>query len=177
MLAVEEVKTKTREETIIEWYQEVFPNATRYIQHNGGNLEEAREVFQDALVLYYEKSLDDQFQPEVGDKAYLMGIVKHQWLKHRRSRPNFEGLEHVEAIEEYPPAPRAQKLLNYLKQAGLKCMDLLQSFYYEQLTMKELAIRFGYSGERSATVQKYKCLEKVRDEIKQKSQRYEDFLD
>jgi hypothetical protein len=43
--------------------------------------------------------------------------------------------------------------------------------------MKQIAGLFGYSGERSVTVQKYKCLEKVRDTIKQNALHYEDFID
>jgi len=45
-------------------------------------------------------------------------------------------------------------------------MDLLQAFYYFKTPMREIAEEFGYRSERSATVQKYKCLEKVRDTVK-----------
>jgi predicted DNA-binding protein YlxM (UPF0122 family) len=45
-------------------------------------------------------------------------------------------------------------------------MELLKAFYYDHCSMQEVADRFGFNGRRSATVQKYKCLEKVREEIK-----------
>jgi len=54
---------------------------------------------------------------------------------------------------------------------------LLRAFYYDKLSMSKIANRFGFSSERSATVQKYKCLEKVRDLVKEKSLSYEDFLE
>ncbi len=54
-------------------------------------------------------------------------------------------------------------------------MDMLQAFYYDKLNMREIAERFNLSGERSATVQKHKCLEKVREKVKEKSMTYEDF--
>jgi hypothetical protein len=41
--------------------------------------------------------------------------------------------------------------------------------------MKQIAQRFGLSGERSAAVQKHKCLEKVRNTVKEKALTYEDF--
>ncbi|MEO1054981.1 MAG: sigma-70 family RNA polymerase sigma factor [Bacteroidota bacterium] len=177
MLVVEESNIQTREATIIRWYKEVFPHAAAYIQRQGGDLEEAKEIFQEALVSYYEKCSSSDFQPAVGDQAYLMGIVKKQWLKYRKSRTGNQSLDHIEVTEEKMPKPQAEKLLQYLKRAGEKCMGLLQSFYYEKLTMRQVADRFSYSSERSATVQKYKCLEKVRDEIKQRSLNHEDFLD
>ncbi|MEO9803640.1 MAG: hypothetical protein ABJF04_10355 [Reichenbachiella sp.] len=177
MLVLEESKTQTREATIVKWYAEVFPQAAAHIQRRGGDLEAAKEVFQEAIILYYEKLISEKFQPVISDRAYLMGIVKNRWLKHCEQFARNESLEHIEIIEEKEQKPLTQKLLNYLKQSGERCMDLLQSFYYEKLTMKQVANRYGYGGERSATVQKYKCLEKVREEVKQKSLSYEDFLD
>lgn len=177
MLVLEKQRTYTREETITKWYEELFPLAARYIQRRGGNLEEAKELFQEAIVIYYEKLMSERFQPEVGDKAYLIGIVKKRWLKYNKQSTSTESLEHIDITEEKVQKPLTQKLLQYLKQSGERCMDLLQSFYYEKLTMKQVADRYGYASEHSATVQKYKCLERVRDEVKQKSLSYEDFLD
>lgn len=177
MVLLEERSIHTREETIMKWYEEVFPMAAMYIQRRDGNLDDAKEVFQDAIVLYYEKLRRGDFQAELGDEAYLMGIVKNRWLKYRDQLRFNESLDHIEVTEENIGKPLTQKLLHYLKQSGERCLDLLQSFYYEKLSMKQMSERYGYTSERSATVQKYKCLEKVREEIKQKSLSYEDFLD
>ncbi|WP_282636750.1 hypothetical protein [Sphingobacterium thalpophilum] len=56
-------------------------------------------------------------------------------------------------------------------------MSLLKSFYYDQMSLQEIADDFGFSGIRSATVQKYKCLEKIRETVKEKALLYEDFLE
>jgi predicted DNA-binding protein YlxM (UPF0122 family) len=69
------------------------------------------------------------------------------------------------------------KLLNFLENAGQKCMDMLKAFYYDNLPVRTIAEQFGFSGERSATVQKYKCMEKVRETIKEKALVYEDFFE
>lgn len=177
MMVFEEVHIPTREAIIMEWYEEVFPLVAAYVQRQGGSLEEAKEVFQETIVLYYEKLVRADFRPATSDRAYLVGIAKKQWLKYREKHSRHESLERIEMIAESTQEPSMRKLLYYLKQAGEKCMDVLQSFYYENLTMRQVADRFGYTSERSATVQKYKCLEKVRDEIKQKSIHYEDFFE
>jgi hypothetical protein len=54
---------------------------------------------------------------------------------------------------------------------------LLKSFYYDKMPMSDIGRSFGFSGERSATVQKFKCLEKVRDTVKSKALQYEDFVE
>jgi predicted DNA-binding protein YlxM (UPF0122 family) len=78
---------------------------------------------------------------------------------------------------DYDPTVNTNRLLKFIEQSGRKCMELLHTFYYEKVSMKEIAGRFGFVTERSATVQKFKCLEKVRDKIKEKSIAYEDFIE
>ncbi len=177
MLVLDKVKTPIRAATITSWYEEAFPLVAAYIRRRGGDLENAREIFQEAIVLYYEKCVNDGFRSDEEDSAYLMGIAKKLWLKHYARSAKNVGMEQVDVAEENEKGPIGNKLLQHLKQTGERCLDLLQSFYYEKLTMHQVADRFGYSGERSATVQKFKCLEKVRDEVKRKSMSYEDFLE
>jgi hypothetical protein len=65
-----------------------------------------------------------------------------------------------------PEEEKARSLRQHLQAAGKKCLQLLQAFYYEQRSMEEIARAFNYRTAHSATVQKYKCLEKVRETIK-----------
>ena len=168
---------KTREALFKSLYLEAFPAVARYVGKTGGNLEEARDAFQEALVVYYEKVVVGQYQTSVSDKAYLLGITKNIWLKRRTNAIKNKSIEHLNLHDSKEEKPIANKLLLFLQRAGKKCMNLLQAFYYEKASMSELSERFEFSNERSATVQKYKCLEKVRNQIKQKSLTYGDFLD
>ncbi|MEL6536654.1 MAG: sigma-70 family RNA polymerase sigma factor [Bacteroidota bacterium] len=176
MLVLEATVEKPRSVRIAEWYEEVFPRVATYIHKQGGSLEEAKELFQEALVLYYEKISTGAFAPEHSDGAYLLGMVKHLWLKYRKQQGRLADLTETQPREEPAAEPKLEKLVLLLKQSGQRCLDLLQSFYYERLSMQKVSERFGYKSERSATVQKYKCLEKLRAEVKDKSLNYEDFL-
>lgn len=169
------VKEETREGLFTRLYLEGFPAVARHISRSGGNLEEARDIFQETLLVYYERVVIAGFQPEKVHKAYLLGIAKNMWLKKCRKGSHTEPLDDLDIAEPASEQVRTEKLLSFLKQTGEKCMDLLQSFYYEKLSMEILSKRFGFKSERSATVQKYKCLEKMRDQVKQKSLTYEDF--
>jgi DNA-directed RNA polymerase specialized sigma24 family protein len=157
-------------------YQSVFPPLCKYICKKGGSLEEAKDIFHDALIIYYEKNavaiaIADQ-------KAYVFGIAKHLWNKKLREKQRYTEL-HLLSL----PLPSQRqdvvsaKLLVFLKQTGSKCMELLQAFYFENQNAEKIAERFGFSGVRSATVQKFKCLEKVRNLVKSNAQQYEDFLE
>lgn len=176
MLTAEAVQVPSRKELITNWYTEAFPHVARYVHKHGGDAEMAKEVFQEAIVLYYEKLVSGHFSPQTNDTAYLIGIAKNRWLKYCAKHSRFEGLPTRQLEDEKEVYPDRQKLVQYLKQAGEKCMQVLQAFYYEKESMQRIARRFGFGSERSATVQKYKCLEKVRNNVKRKSMQYEDFL-
>jgi DNA-directed RNA polymerase specialized sigma24 family protein len=164
-----------REELIIAIYKKAFPVVARYISRRGGSFDEAKDVFHDALIVYYEKSAT---APLNNDTAYLVGIAKHLWLKKYRQNEQNISLDNIEIdLSEDENNLSVHRLMHFLEMAGKKCMQLLTSFYYDQLPLTDIANKFGYSGMRSATVQKYKCLEKVRETIKEKALTYDDFME
>lgn len=172
--------TAEREQYFIKLYKTAFPAIARYVSKRGGSLEEAKDVFQDAVIIYYEKSISTRQFPD-NEKAYLMGIAKHLWFKNSRVNNAYQSLEENDALmsitSDDQQQPLSAKLLDYLETSGQKCMELLRSFYYDKIPLGDIAAAFGFSGIRSATVQKFKCLEKVRNTIKSKSLSYEDFVE
>ncbi|MDM1295718.1 sigma-70 family RNA polymerase sigma factor [Sphingobacterium sp. N143] len=168
-----------RQKLFMQLYQRVFPIVARYVSKMGGSFEEAKDVFQDALVAYYEKII---VSPDAlyNDSGYLVGTSKNLWLK-RYKQKDLHGLpldlnQSDVAIEDENSLSN-KRLFRFLEMAGRKCMELLKAFYYDRMPLHEIADEFGYSGTRSATVQKYKCLEKVRNTVKEKALTYDDFMD
>ena len=170
-----------RKELLMTLYKNAFPSVARYISKMNGSLEEAQDVFQDALVIFFEKMSREELSVEGSAKAYLLGIVRHLWSKRHKLQSKTIRLEDSELSllteKDSDKIPLKGKLKKFLETTGKKCMEMLQAFYYEEVPLNQLALRFGFSSVRSATVQKYKCLEKVRNSIKEKSLHYEDFFE
>jgi DNA-directed RNA polymerase specialized sigma24 family protein len=177
MLTIEPITPQKQQELFIRLYQSAFPGAASFIRKMGGNFDEAKDIFQDALLIYYEKSSEQNFDPALNENAYLTGICKHLWYKRHRDQKAGVPLDDNLNIAEEDEPEVSNRLMRFVELSGKKCLDLLKAFYYDKLNMKDLAGTFGFSGERSATVQKYKCLEKVRNEIQQRSLSKEDFYE
>jgi DNA-directed RNA polymerase specialized sigma24 family protein len=170
-------RTEHRQELFIRLYKNAFPPVAKYVSRLGGSLEEAKDVFQDAVVIFYETT-NKHSSTFYNETAYVVGISKNLWVKrYRQSIKNLPLNDINLASDETEEMPSNNRILRFLSAAGQKCMDLLKSFYYDDLALSEIAREFGYSGVRSATVQKYKCLEKVREIIKEKALAYDDFLE
>jgi DNA-directed RNA polymerase specialized sigma24 family protein len=169
-----------REQLFIALYKKSFPLVAKYVSKMGGSFDEAKDVFQDALVIYYEKAVSNSITVRTNEQTYLLGIAKHLWAKKFKDNLQYTPLDHLsepDFTEEEDMQLSSAKLLHYLETAGQKCMEILKAFYYDNLPVATITSLFGYSGVRSATVQKYKCMEKVRETIKEKSLAYEDFIE
>lgn len=178
-METEQTETLTREELFIQLYENVFPDVAFFIRKMGGTLEDTKDIFQDALVIYYEKVTHQELVIEQNETVYLLGICKHLWYKKYRKEEQLKKgypISDLMSREDTTPGV-SQRMYKLIERSGKKCLELLQSFYFEKRNMKEIAVLFGFSGERSATAQKYKCLEKVREEIKSKSLTQEDFYE
>lgn len=157
----------TGQESLVELYRASFPAAARLIRRMGGTQEEAKDLFHDALLIFLERERAGSLQLRTSAQAYLLGVTKILWL-HNRKQPLDDLPEEVEQYiyEEQAPPEGEKQLLDYLQLAGQKCLQLLQSFYFEHRNLEDIAQRFGFSGVRSATVQKHKCLQKIRTLVK-----------
>jgi RNA polymerase sigma factor (sigma-70 family) len=162
-------------------YESAFPGVARFVSKMNGSFEDAKDIFQDALVIFHEKYAEEDFSIQSSPEAYVLGIAKHLWLKRFKTSGRHISPDAMEAAiaipEDYYPTVDTSTLLQMLEKTGKKCLDILQAFYYEKMPLHALAQKLGFGSVHSATVQKYKCLEKVRDEVKNKSISYEDFLE
>jgi len=174
-------KKQVTTESITETYERLFPAVARFVSSMNGSLPDAKDIFHDALVIYFETAVQKGNPAHTSEKGYILGIAKHLWLrKHSRDKHkvSLEDAENSISIpDDYFPTPSNKRLLTILERAGKKCMDLLRAFYFRELTIKKLARTLGYANEHSASAQKYKCLEKVKNLVKTKALTYDDFME
>jgi RNA polymerase sigma factor (sigma-70 family) len=165
---------------IEELYEQVFPAVAKFISSSGGSFEDAKDIFHDALVIFMDKKSHDMAGAIQSDKAYILGISKHLWFR-KQNKDKYYSLSIIESEfeipEDYFPTANSKRLLNFLKIVGKRCLDLLRAFYFQQKPVNEIANELDYSNEHSVSVQKYKCLEKVRNVVKEKSLAYDDFTE
>lgn len=171
-------ETKAFDSDMEALYEESFPVVARFVKKMGGDLDDAKDIFHDALIIFMEMNHRDHL---LNTTAYILGIAKHLWMRKFRVGAEMVSLSATELQiripDDYEVPVKTQKLLLYLERAGKKCMDLLRAFYYQQQRIRTIVKSMGFANEHSASVQKYKCLEKVREMVKQKSLAYEDFVE
>ena len=158
-------------------YEDAFPFVAKFVAKRNGSFEDARDIFHDSMVIFYEKIASGELPQGVADEKYVVGIAKHLWLRKFNEDHRKSGLDELERTISVPDDNfdlRNNRLLSVLQLTGRKCLELLRAFYYDNMTIREISSAFGFSNEHSASTQKYKCIEKMRATIEKKSLKYED---
>lgn len=143
----------------------VLPDVKKYIKANSGNADDADDIFQDALVILYKKVQADNFSLTAPLKNYLLAIVRNCWMQELRKRkkmPVSEMNTDIEnaTVDEEPAFTRAQAAFDLL---GEKCRQLLILFYFKRHDFKTIAAELSFSDEKTAKNQKYRCLQKAKE--------------
>ncbi|MGI4737086.1 MAG: RNA polymerase sigma factor [Janthinobacterium lividum] len=161
-----------RAQALTRLYRQGFPPVRRYIGRRGGSAQDAQDVFQDALVILYEQATSGTLLLTASASTYLLSVSRNLWHQElrRRARLPHEVLpaawEPAAGEEGEVLADPAFAVRDYVEQLGEKCKSLLLSFYYFQQPLTQLAETHGYRSVRSATVQKFKCLEQLRHAVR-----------
>jgi len=151
-----------------------YPKVHKLIVSKGGSNEDAKDVFQEALIIFYEKARQKDFQLTAAISTYLYSVCRFLWkdqLVKKKGNPtaefssNLSSADEAELQEVLNKEEQFLKMENALNQIGEKCLELLQLFYYKGLRMKEIASKLGLKSEKIAKNQKYKCLERAKQKV------------
>ena len=152
-------------------YQRHFSTIQHFVINNNGSFDDARDIFQEAMIALYEKVQNDHFTLTCQIKTYLFSICKHMWLKRLQQMGKYSSplsLEEesisVEAdMEEFKQKDAAFAIMDRaLNSLGEPCKSLLEGYYLNKKGMQELAAEFGYTNSDNAKNQKYKCLMRLK---------------
>ena len=183
MLATAKTYSKTLVHEMENIYEACFPAIAKMIHTKGGDLECAKDVFHDALLVFWEKKAKNALGDVQNEQAYLYGIAKNIWckkLKDKRQEMEFSQLnlnDNAFMQQDLHLQKQGNRLRKLLELSGKKCLDLLENIYINPHSLQEVTQKFGFGSVHSTSVQKHKCLEKIREIVKQKKWNYEKVLE
>jgi len=159
-----------RELALKQLYTQLFPIIKSYIHKNNGTDEDAADIFQDAMIVFYEKVRLNQFQLSSSIRTYLYSVCKHLWLNKLRAQKNVIGLSNEsESLTVDPSIPgilgsneRDDFLMKLLGRLGSDCKKILVLYYYNRLKMKEIAETMNFANDQVAKNKKSSCLKKLK---------------
>jgi RNA polymerase sigma factor (sigma-70 family) len=163
-------------------YQEFLPRISAFLRRNGGSDADAKDVFQDALIVLFKKVQAPEFQLTSGFYTLLYGICRNLWGNRLQKKSGNE----VSIPEDYKytnepvltqlieQQEEEQVFWDAFKQLGQDCQQLLQLFF-AKIKMAEIAERMEYSSVGYAKKRKFQCKEQLIKRVKADA-RYSELL-
>ena len=152
-------------------YKSHFTMIQHFVENNNGSFDDARDIFQEAMIALYEKVQLDSFVLTCQIKTYLFSICKHLWLKRLQQMGKYSSplSAHEESISVEMDMGQIEKkdaafeiMDRALNSLGEPCKSLLEGYYLNKKGLQELASQFGYTNADNAKNQKYKCLMRLK---------------
>jgi RNA polymerase sigma factor (sigma-70 family) len=152
-------------------YKQHYNMVQALILNNSGYSDDARDIFQEAMIVLYEKVKSGSFELNCQLKTYLYSVCRRLWLKRlsqsQRNSAEVEGLQDTVPVDE-EIEKHEQRNLDFqimeqsMNSLGEPCRSLLKAYYLETKSMVEIAADFGYTNADNAKNQKYKCLMRLK---------------
>jgi RNA polymerase sigma factor (sigma-70 family) len=159
---------RTAVETI---YRQHFHMVQSMITNNSGSSDDARDIFQEIMIVLYEKVKSGSFELNCQLKTYLYSVGRRLWLKRlgQMQKIASEGgkLEEIVPVEEDLEFHEQRNndfriMERAMQNIGEPCRSLLDAYYLRKKSMMEIAGSFGYTNADNAKNQKYKCLMRLK---------------
>lgn len=152
-------------------YEDNFNTIQALIINNNGSSDDAKDIFQEAIIVLYEKVRAGGFELHCQIRTFLYSVSRRLWLKRlqqqNRYAPPGDSMENVVPVEEDLDAHEQrnaefemmEQAINHL---GEPCKSLLEAYYLQKQNMQVIATQFGYTNADNAKNQKYKCLMRLK---------------
>jgi RNA polymerase sigma factor (sigma-70 family) len=158
-------------------YKKYYRMMTKLVITNSGTEDEARDVYQDALVVFWQKSRSGNLVLTSKISTYIYSICQNLWRKEldRKKRLSNEEKDSPESLDL--DGPEREKIIAHcMQQLGETCRKVLMYYYFDEMSMQEIADRLGFANTDTAKTKKYKCKQKL-DELVKAQYSEKDFLD
>jgi RNA polymerase sigma factor (sigma-70 family) len=154
-------------------YDELYPYVEAYVVHNGGSEDNARDIFQDAMIIVYKKIMAENLVLNCKFSTYLYAVSKNLWIQNRKKH-----FSRINILKEMPAV--AESETNYEKvvddeskelfdkhfsRLGPDCQKILL-LYFNGATMEEIRKEMGISTLHLVSDKKYRCKKNLFERIK-----------
>ncbi|WP_335621952.1 sigma-70 family RNA polymerase sigma factor [Chryseolinea soli] len=158
-------------------YQKYYRMMTKLVISNSGTEEEARDIYQDALVVFWQKATSGNLVLTSKMSTYIYSICQNLWRKELDRKKRLSNEEKDGSVTlDTDTAEREKIIAKCIDQLGETCKKVLMFYYFEEMSMQDIADKLGFANTDTAKTKKYKCKKKLDDLVKAQYSEH-DFLD
>lgn len=155
-------------------YQSYYKMISSFVTKSYGQEQDVEDVFQETLLVLYHNLCHKKIEIDCSLSTYLFAIAKNIWWNKNRNKKTIENFE-IQDDQEFVDQKNIEEVLHdneksktiaqLMESLGPSCRNTLALYYYEKMTMKQIAEALQLKNEQVARNKKAKCLAKLKEII------------
>lgn len=153
-------------------YSHHFGGVRNTVIKYGGSVDSVKDHFQDCLIQLMKNLSTGKFEGNSKLSTYFLSIAKFSWWdKNRKLAKEYEFKDEMkkqaiqpDEINDNSKFDLHALLTRELENIQADCSEVLRSYYFLKLPLKEIALNMGYTNE-FVRVKKGRCLKSMRDKL------------
>ena len=158
-------------------YRKYYKMMTNIVLKNNGTEQEAKDIYQDALIIFWQKVISNQLVLTSKISTYIYSVCLNLWRKEleRKSKLSNEQKDEIEYIDQ-DSKERSRIIRESIAQLGDTCKHILMYYYFDDMSMQDIADKLGMANTETVKTKKYKCKKRL-DSLIKANYSESDFLD
>jgi len=155
-------------------YQENYHSVRNFIMENSGDNQDAKDIFQEGLVIIFRKVTSEELTLNCSFKTYIFSVCRLLWLKELEKRKSekmeqkdLKGYLDLQSDLNFDDVEQEKYSLyqKHLSFMNPDCQKIL-TFYYDGVSIRDITKIMGFTSESYTKKKKFKCKEKLIKQIK-----------
>jgi RNA polymerase sigma factor (sigma-70 family) len=156
-------------------YEEHRTYSLNFMRKMNSNDDLIKDIYQDAVIVLYEKSRDPEFKLTCSIQTYLNSICRNQLLNNYKENSRFLSIneDFDSGINDWYDNDQneikneristLENALIKLKELGGNCYEILTRYFYRKQSMNDIALEMNYSNGDNVKNQKSRCQKKLKE--------------
>lgn len=166
---IQEIKRGNSDEVLLFLYQTTQYKLTSYILKNNGTEDEAQDIFQDAVLSFYQYVLGGSFKDGASVDAFVFSVGRNKWINRAKQMNKMvSGVEEDDmgSVEQEDfqisfTEDKTEKMNALLTRLGERCKELLTYSIFYSMQMTDIAEKMEFSNADTAKTKNYKCKKRL----------------
>lgn len=164
-IIIESIRSGKDEKALKYLYKDPLKKIRKFILTNSGSLDDADDVFQDAVVALFHYVKTGKYKEEYDIDAFLFRVAKNAWIDQVRKRKKlvkgeFLGFDHSDDSDFLGDIINEEKMNVFhalFDKLEENCKKILSYVVFDKKSMREISELMGLKNENIAKNQHYRC--------------------
>jgi len=149
-------------------YEKLLPEIKFFVLKNKGTEDEAYDVFQDAIMVFYKYVKQNKYDKTKNVHGFIYSVSKNIWLnklkKEQRKTHLFDLNDKdsgIDIMQDIITNEREEMIKKLFTDLGERCKELLIYTFFNDYSMVKISELMGFATVNAVKTKRYKCKQRL----------------